>query len=178
MLVARNSILIGSALLALSGMAQAIPMMFHAELNGAQEVPAKVTAATGSVDMNFDTVSSFFDIFVHLDPGLSGPITGAHIHSAAIGVNGPVIFAFNISDFIADGSGGYDLNLSNQLFPVIQQANLLGGNTYVNIHTQLNPGGEIRGQLQVVPTPGLLSLLGIGLAGLALLQQRKPATVA
>ena len=26
---------------------------------------------------------------------------------------------------------------------------LLGGNTYVNVHSQVNPGGEIRGQLIV-----------------------------
>ena len=28
---------------------------------------------------------------------------------------------------------------------------LIGGQTYLNIHTNVNPGGEIRGQLTVVP---------------------------
>ena len=28
---------------------------------------------------------------------------------------------------------------------------LVGGQTYLNIHTAVNPGGEIRGQLTVAP---------------------------
>ena len=43
-------------------------------------------------------------------------------------------------------------------------AGILAGNSYLNSHTTLNPGGEIRGQLRV-PEPASLLLLASGLLG-------------
>jgi [2Fe-2S] binding domain/CHRD domain len=43
-------------------------------------------------------------------------------------------------------------------------AGIEGGATYVNIHTSINPGGEIRGELTAVPGP----IAGAGLPGLIL----------
>ena len=43
-------------------------------------------------------------------------------------------------------------------------AGIEGGATYFNIHTSINPGGEIRGELTAVPGP----IAGAGLPGLIL----------
>jgi hypothetical protein len=44
--------------------------------------------------------------------------------------------------------------------------NAIPTNFYVNIHNGPFPGGAVRGQLGVVPEPGTLALLAVGLAGL------------
>jgi hypothetical protein len=50
-------------------------------------------------------------------------------------------------------------------------AGIEGGQTYFNIHTMVNPGGEIRGQL--VPEPASLLLLGSALLALSLMIKRR-----
>ena len=70
------------------------------------------------------------------------PIDGAHIHVAAAGSNGPVVRALSV---VENGGGSgrffgeFDLTAS-------EIADLRAGNFYVNLHTDANPGGELRGQ--------------------------------
>jgi len=46
-----------------------------------------------------------------------------------------------------------------------QLPNILAGRSYLNFHTTQFPGGEIRGQITVVPEPSTLALLGTVAAG-------------
>jgi hypothetical protein len=57
---------------------------------------------------------------------------------------------------------------------------LLDGETYINIHTTGDPGGEIRGFLSAVPEPSTWAMMLIGFAGLgfAFRQSRRKASFA
>ena len=114
--------------------------MFHADLTGASEVPAVDTAATGKAEVTVDTEAKTISWKVTTE-GLSGDPTAAHIHGpAAAGENAdPVI---DLSAALADGSG----EITDE-----QIADLEAENYYVNVHTEANSGGEIRGQLAAAP---------------------------
>jgi hypothetical protein len=45
-------------------------------------------------------------------------------------------------------------------------AGLLAGETYINIHTTMFPGGEIRGFLSAVPEPSTWAMMLLGFLGL------------
>ena len=51
-------------------------------------------------------------------------------------------------------SPALDASLFDQLTDSIAVYDLDGGVVYVNVHTNLFPGGEIRGQLSFTPTEG------------------------
>ena len=53
------------------------------------------------------------------------------------------------------------------------ETHLLAGLVYWNLHTSFRPGGEIRGQIVLVPAPATLGMLAIGLVGLAGVVRRR-----
>jgi CHRD domain-containing protein len=67
--------------------------------------------------------------------------TLAHIHDGNIGVAGPVVVALQQS------TPGTWTVPANSVLTDAQIARLQAGGYYVNVHTALNPAGEIRGQL-------------------------------
>jgi len=111
---------------------------FKGTLSGANEVPPKQTAGTGTfeVTLNKDNYQLHYHVVYS---GLSGPATAGHFHGpAAAGANAGVVVPFKSAASPIDGDA--------TLTPA-QAADLLAGLWYINVHTAANPGGEIRGQV-------------------------------
>ncbi len=125
---------------------------FTAKLDGAQENPPVTTTAsgTGAFTLNDDLTELRYTITYR---GLSGPLAavGGHIHAAAAGRNGGIVK--NVASGGAPGSatisGVWRSTDATQPLTRSLVDSLLMGRTYVNFHTQANPGGEIRGQINL-----------------------------
>ncbi|PWA04389.1 CHRD domain-containing protein [Flavobacterium psychrotolerans] len=111
---------------------------FNAILNSASETPDNGSTAKGTAVLKFNSKTKIFTITVNYS-GLTGPATLGHVHKGAVGVSGPPVFTFsNLTSPITYTSPVLDSG---------QEADLNANLYYVNIHSALNPGGEIRGQL-------------------------------
>jgi len=110
---------------------------FTALMSGAQEVPPTPSAATGTAVGWLHMPDQRFVYMVN-SAGLAG-VTAAHLHIAAAGINGPVVFPLN-------GGAGTYCGVSPRLTDAEVTA-LNANGTYMNIHTAAFPGGEIRGQM-------------------------------
>jgi hypothetical protein len=127
----------------LAGSSQATT--FIADLSGLNEVPPNASPATGFATLNLNDQT--LQMNWQLDfSGLMGPTTASHIHRAPAGVNGPVIYPLAIGVFQSGVQGVLQFNATDL-------PDLLNLGLYVNIHTQVFPGGEIRGQIRAAATP-------------------------
>lgn len=122
--------------------------------------------------------------------GLTGNTMAAHIHcctssagtgNAGVATQVPSFFGFPLG--VSSGSYDhlFDLSEVSSWSPAFVTANggtaasaegvllaqLANGKAYLNIHTSVYPGGEIRGFLTAaIPIPATLALVAIGLAAL------------
>lgn len=110
---------------------------FKATINGASETPANASTATGTATLTFNTSTKIFTIVVNFT-GITA--TAAHIHKAAVGVPGGVIFGFTAPITSP-------INYTSAALDATQESDLDAGLYYVNIHSAEFPAGEIRGQL-------------------------------
>jgi len=134
-----------------------VPSSFLAALDGSQEVPPVTIPATGSgtFTLNASHTELAFQITVDVAQ-LSGPISAAHIHNAPPGVDGAI---FRNLEFVGETASGIWKNTDLQSLTPVLVHELLAGNLYVNVHTTLNPGGEIRGQIIPTPAAGVVSFV-------------------
>jgi hypothetical protein len=151
---------------------------FTANLDVAQETTCGgLGSGSGTGTFEMDTDANTLTIHVEFS-GLSTAEIAAHIHGfSGPGVPSGVLFGLP--------AGSPKDALWN--FTEAQQPNIIAGSTYVNIHTTMCTGGEIRGQiLQVVQAPaisqvGIVAFATILLAAGAILLRRrrrmKPAVV-
>ena len=128
--------------------------IYSAQLDGQQEVPIAQTTANGTADLSAPHLSP---ITYSLNVSGLDRVTAAHIHNGHSGENGPIVATLFEADqptgpiegILAQGNIT-DANLEGpmQNKSTIELASaMLKGQTYVNVHTQQNPNGEIRGQI-------------------------------
>lgn len=122
-------------------------------LSGAFQVPSPVvTDASGFGLLKLEGDNLVYDIRAI---GLSGPVTGAHIHGpASTAESAPVLI--HLEDTEVGGIGKSAILSSSIALTPEQKAAILNGRTYVNFHTDANPNGEIRGQIAPVVYQALL----------------------
>ena len=129
------------ATLALGTIAMSAPAFadkMKATLNAASEVPPNASPATGTADIDFDPATKKLS-WKMTYTGLTGPATMAHFHGPAEpGKNAGIAVPIAPASSPSEGSA----TLTDA-----QAADLVAGKYYVNVHTEANKGGEIRGQV-------------------------------
>jgi hypothetical protein len=124
---------------------------FTAPLAGASEVPPVTTSASGRADFTHNEDTDTIDFALNVTNISNG--FAAHIHSGTAGVNGPILVTLfmgpntgpNFTGQLA--SGTIDAGDITGMTVAQLVAAMRGGQTYVNVHTDQNPNGEIRGQI-------------------------------
>ncbi|NND74958.1 MAG: DUF11 domain-containing protein [Ilumatobacter sp.] len=110
-----------------------------AELDAANEVPPAGSMGSGRAMVLADVASGELCFELRL-LDLTGTVTGAHVHEAAAGVNGPVVVNLN---WPTNGPSGCVPAAAGVLADILADP----AGYYVNVHTDAFPGGEVRGQL-------------------------------
>ena len=128
-------------------------------LDGLQETPPVATPGSGTGDVTYDDVTKLLEWNVTFSD-LIGDFSAAHFH-------GPADYGVPAGVQVGMPGAGSPL-IGSATITQVQEDDLLAGLWYVNIHSSVYPGGEIRGQ--VVPEPASMLLLG---SGAVLLMRRR-----
>jgi len=117
--------------------ARAEVVNLKASMNADSEVPPNSSKGTGMLVATYDTTSKTLS-WKGSYSGLTGPVTAAHFHSGEPGRNGGAVVPISPNTTPFEGAA----TLTDA-----QAAELMAGKWYVNLHTNANKGGEIRGQV-------------------------------
>jgi hypothetical protein len=179
--------------------APAATIIYNATLSGAAESPPNASAGTGTATVTIDDVANTMLVEVTFS-GLSGTTTASHIHAptavpgsgtAGVATTTPTFPGFPLGVTSGSYSQLFDLLMTSSYNPSYVTANggtatgaeaallsaLAAGRAYLNIHTTVVPGGEIRGFLVAVPEPASWALMLLGFGAIGLAARRRPKSL-
>jgi hypothetical protein len=179
-----RGLLVAIAAIAGTTAANAAIIQYSSVLNGANEAPPNSSAGIGTALLTYDSTLRTYRLEVSIS-GLSGNITAAHIHGATAnprtGTAGVMTPLPSYPGFPAGGTSAvydrtFDMTLSSSWSAAFLTARggstaaaetffmnaVADGKAYLNIHTSVVPGGEIRGFFTQIPSPGSLGVLAAG----------------
>jgi hypothetical protein len=158
------------SLLALATVAKAEQL--GALLTGYEESPSVSTTATGEFTA---TVAPDGEVIPYTETysGLQGTVTQSHIHVGQLGVNGSIVIFLCQTAASPDPTGlAPECPQEGTVSGEITTANVIAGSmapqqlaagdlaavvaairagaAYANVHTDVSPGGEIRGQIRTI----------------------------
>jgi hypothetical protein len=151
------------ATLILAPAAHATILNYSATLDGPSESPPNASTGLGAAAVTIDDVALTMHVVVDFE-GLVGTTTASHIH-AGVATTTPTFTGFPLGVTSGHYDHTFDLTQSSSYNPAFITANggtvatampvllqaIADGKAYLNVHSSVYGGGEIRGFLQ----PGL-----------------------
>jgi hypothetical protein len=143
-------------------------LVFTAQLGGSSQNPPVASSGTGTTTVTWNTATNEMTVDVTFS-GLTTGTTASHIHccvaspgNAGVATAVPTFPGFPLGVTAGTYSHTFDMTNAASYNPAFVTANggttesaehallvgLLAGQAYLNIHTTMFPGGEIRGFLQ------------------------------
>jgi CHRD domain-containing protein len=160
--------LAAALLAAFPASAQFLDTEIRTPLTGFEEVPSVSTRARGELVLRIDGNGGFVGYELSYS-NLQGQVRQAHIHFAQTAVNGPIVIWLCGTSFNPGPEGTQPCPQSGTVRGTITSAHVLAapatqllaagelsemiaafraGAAYANVHSDLSPGGEIRGQIR------------------------------
>jgi hypothetical protein len=167
--------------------------VFVANLSGPAENPPNASPGIGFAQVTFNDLANTMRVQISFS-GLLGTTTASHIHcctappgTAIVATTTPNFPGFPLGVLSGTYDQTLDMGLATSYNPAFITAHgnsvataeadliagMFAGQSYLNIHSSVVPGGEIRGFLAPVPEPQTYLMLAAGLGLLGFTVRRK-----